>query len=191
MNRTSKVLGFGLIAGLIGGLLLLGCAQREVRPPAPAEMPDWCTMTSGLATDVDRGKVVVGVGSVSGIKSPTMARTNSDGAARTEIAKLFNTYAENMLSDYKDFTDEQGNRTTDEELTQATAIFSKMNVRRAPIEDRYVDEETNTWYSMAVLPFDQFLTLVQSNGELSDRLKAFFSSEGTKVCKELQAHEPK
>jgi len=68
---------------------------------------------------------------------------------------------------------------------QATRIFSKMNVVGAVIEDRYFDQKSDTFYSKAVISFDQFNELINSNNELSDKLKQFVRDNAASAFDEL------
>ncbi|RJO68116.1 MAG: hypothetical protein C4523_07700 [Myxococcales bacterium] len=164
---------------------LLACGKEEIRRPAPPEMPAWCFMSSGVVDDPTRGRLVIGVGMVSGVKSPEMARTNADGQARTEIAKLFNSYVENLMKLYQDHRSDAAGGDGSENVVEMTRLFTKMNVRGAAIEDRYVDESSNTWYAKAVIPFDRIKEMIQSNAELSEAARTFAAEYGDQAFAEL------
>lgn len=171
----------------ITAIFLAGCSGSQIRKPVPSKMPEWCTKQSGVVNDSARGLLVIGVGAISGIKSPAMARSNADGQARTEIAKIFNTYTESMLNLYQK-TDTGEKESSGQVIIDATRIFAKMNVRGAAIEDRYVDEKTNTWYSKAVMAYSKFNRLVETSEELSEPLKVFVKRKAGDVFEELDKH---
>lgn len=172
-------------AVLLAVSILISCSGREKRASAPPQMPDWCIKQSGVVSDQSRGHLIVGVGAVTGIKSPAMARVNADGQARAEIAKIFNSYTENLLKQYQRSTRMDDKTSEEQDFMQATRIFSKLNVRGAAIEDRYVDEKTNTWYSKAVIPFDKFNDLIQANEELSEKIRQYVRQNADQAFKEL------
>jgi len=154
-------------------MAISGCAQKEIRKPAPPQMPDWCKHTSGTLDSQDSGRLIVGIGQISGIKSIEMARTNSDGQARTEIGQLLTAYLDELLELYEDYQGEDGNETSSEELTEAREFFAKLNVRSAAIEDRYFDEGNNIWYSKSVVKLDDFVKMLIQDTVFSTRLNEF------------------
>jgi len=181
MRRVSTVFALMVVAGL---LLLAACGGKDIKPAEP-QMPNWCMKSSGIEIDKERGRMVTGIGAVSGIKSPAMARANADGQARAEIAKIFSSYTENLLKQYQRSTSAEGQVSEEQDFMQATRIFSKMNVVGAVIEDRYFDQKSDTFYSKAVISFDQFNELINSNNELSDKLKQFVRDNAASAFEEL------
>lgn len=170
------------------GLLVLGCKGKELRPPVPSEMPGWCVRDSGVAADPQRGRLVIGVGRVDGIKSPEMARVNVDGQARKQVAQIFNVYVEILLARYRDYVDEAGEGTPESELADTQRALAKMNLRAGDIADRYADSENNIWYAAAVLPYDAFSARIAANTELSGRFKAFVRQVAPDIFPELPRH---
>ena len=165
-----------------------GCTKKEIRRPAPAMMPGWCMASSGALDDARRGPLVIGIGRVEGIKSMEMARANVDGQARLAVAKVFDRYIEKLLNAYRDYRDADGNATAESEIESVGKAFAKLNVRSAPVEDRYINEESNTWYSKAVIPFTVFHERINRNPEFSDRLKAFVNDRFRALFDELPQH---
>ena len=177
--------------GLLVVLILVGCSARELRRPAPPQMPEWCLFLSGTLEDSERGRLAIGIGEVSGIKSPTMARTNADGQARTEIAKLFNSFGENLLKDYQQRLTVTAVPDAEDQISRATRAFTKMNVRAAAIEDRYVDHDNGVYYSKAVIAYDGFLRMITDNEELPVGLREFASQQADSLFAKLPTLLPK
>ncbi len=180
MKRKNIALFFALFAML----LMASCGGKDIKPAEP-QMPEWCMKTSGVIINADRGKLVVGVGAVSGIKSPAMARANADGQARAEIAKIFSSYTENLLKQYQRSTAADGQVSEEQDFMQATRIFTKMNVVGAAIEDRYFDVKSETFYSKAVIDFGKFNELINNNNELSSKVRDFVRSNADDAFKQL------
>lgn len=156
-----------------------GCAQKEIRKPAPPQMPEWCKHESGRLSTTDRGELIIGVGYVEGIKSVEMARVNADGQARLQLGKLLTNYLDHLLAAYQDYTDESGILTSEEELNEARKFFARLNVRSAPIEDRYFDEGNNMWFSKSVITLDNFVKMLVDDTILDKRLNAFLTKNAT------------
>jgi len=168
-------------------LLATACAKQiEERKPVPAQMPEWCIKPSGVFNDTQRGSLVVGVGSVSGIKSPAMARDNADGRARTEVARIFNDFVEKLLAGYQQQYASDPNLAA--EIEQATKAIAKLNSRSSAIEDRYVDEKDDTWYAKAVVSYKAFNDLLQGAADLSPRFRQFAQNTAGVIFSELTKH---
>ena len=71
------------------------------RPGENIEYPKWVMKGSGVMGDGDR-KLLFGVGSVNGIKNPTLARQTADNRARSEISKVFETYSASLMKDFQE-----------------------------------------------------------------------------------------
>src|SRR5688572_32955155 len=65
---------------------------------AVVEYPEWVNKGSGAFGG--EKKVMYGVGSASGIRNHSLARTTADNRARAEISKVFETYSASLMKDY-------------------------------------------------------------------------------------------
>ena len=59
-------------------LVLLSCAQKEIKPVLQSKAPDWCQETSRFTADAERGTLAQGIGKISGISTPELARAQAD-----------------------------------------------------------------------------------------------------------------
>lgn len=185
MARMESNMLRAVLIALSLACVFCACKEKEIRHPAPAQMPDWCNLSSGFINDAERGRLMIGIGKVEGIKSVEMARANVDGQARKEVAGLYRIYVEKLLDAYGDYEDSGGKKTEKEELKVASAAFAKMNFRATAVEDRYVDEAVMVWYAKAVSSFEAFGSSVQRNVELSERLRRFVAEKENQVFDEL------
>lgn len=179
-----------LLVSLLTSLVATACSTREIRRPAPPEMPLWCKYTSGVMEDEQRGKLAIGVGAISDIKAHEMALANSDSKARTQIAKLFNIYAEKLVEMYIEDLKTRGNAIDDDEISAITRALNLMNARGAAIEDRYIEKKTRTYFAKAVLPFSKFAEMIKQNDDLPNTVKEFAQAKQTELFAAMPKHEP-
>jgi hypothetical protein len=174
-------------ACLVG--LLLGCGGGgQVRPAPPAAAPagpDWINKGSG-AFSSDAGKVLRGVGVASGIRNVALLRTAADDRARTEIAKVLDTYVSVLNKDYQASTTAGDMKSSSEEqhVSQAMKTFSQAELQGVRIAERYLGAD-GTQYALAQLDLQQVKDGLSKMRELNERVRNAVRANADKAFDEL------
>lgn len=150
-----RVMGKGLLGFLL--IAITGCGASSssgsgtslgVAPNAPR----W----------VRRGSVVeagsiFGVGLVTGVNNPALARSTADNRARKEISRVLETYSASLMKDYAASTSAGDSGAADEVqlVEEAVKTYSARLVKGVEIRDHYVDDGQGALYALAELNFDR------------------------------------
>lgn len=170
------------------GIVLSSCAHTEIKPLAPSKAPDWCQDSSRFVNDAERGVLAQGIGKISGISTPELARAQADSKARGELSTLFGRYLTALLERYKAYRAPDGSTTSEEEQQAASSTLARLMARSARIEDRFVDDSLDTWLSLAVVPLKEFNEQLAALPDASARFKVFFATLDTALmARELTA----
>ena len=157
-------------------LVLASCAHSEIKPMLPSKAPEWCQDGSRFVPEAERGVLAQGVGKVSGIATPELARAQADAKARGELGTLVERYLSVLLERYKSYRAADASATSEEEQQAVSASLARLMGHFARIEDRFVDDSLDTWYSQAVVPLKAFDEQVAALPEISARFKVFFAA---------------
>jgi hypothetical protein len=105
--------------------------------------PEWVTKGSGRHNE---SKVLFGVGSVSGIRNPSLARTAAGDRARAEISKVLEVYSASLMKDYSASTTAGDMSATSEEqlVSNAVKTFSANTMSGVEIVEHWVHPNHNT-----------------------------------------------
>ncbi|MBN1961966.1 MAG: LPP20 family lipoprotein [Deltaproteobacteria bacterium] len=117
-----------------------------------SDLPKWVNRGSS-AFNNSGSRAFYGVGSASGIKNPALLRSTADNRARSEVAKVFETFSASLMKDYMNSDGAQN-------VEQAVKTFSAMSLEGVEVRDRYIDSD-GTMYSLAVLDIDQVAAAVK------------------------------
>jgi len=155
------------------------------------EYPDWVNKGSG-AFGGD-SKVFYGVGSASGIRNHSLARSTADNRARAEISKVFETYTASLMKDYQASTTAGDFTATSEEqrVEQAIKTFSANTLNGVEVVDHWIHPTDGTIYSLARLDIEGFLEQIQRAKELSPRVKEAVQQAAEESFADLEAEEQK
>lgn len=139
---------------------LTGCggSQEQAKPEAKtpdsiAGAPAW--VTGDCRKHFANQKVICGVGSVSGVTSPALARNAAMGRGRTEIARYLQVQVKSILSDYQAVKG-GGNEQVIEENSKQITDMSLSGTRMA----EYFIAPDGTYYALVTLGLDDFKTTV-------------------------------
>jgi hypothetical protein len=142
---------------LAGSLLLVGCATTTspgdpTQGVTPEGVPAWVNKGSG-AYEGPQGKCFYGVGLLTGVQNPALARQAVDNRARAEIAKIFDLYIAAMMHDYQRSTTAGDMKASAEEqdIVSAQKTITEATLRGVEVRDHYTDPQTGTQYALAVL----------------------------------------
>ena len=189
--------------------LCAACAHRDSGSAPPAvkdfEHPDWVTRGSG-AFEEGRGRAFVGVGSVHGIRNPSLARTTADNRARAEIAKIFTTYSATLMRDYSASTHTTERQTAagrappaagpaaapaheEQDVEQAIKTFSAATLSGVQIVDHWYHPTDGSVYALARLDLEGFTDALGRMQELSESMRQFVRGHAEAAHRALEAEE--
>jgi hypothetical protein len=155
------------------------------------EHPEWITKGSGRHGDGD--KSLYGVGSVSGIKNPSLARTAAGNRARDEISKVLEVYSASLMKDYSASTTAGDMSASSEEqmVTSAIKTFSANTLSGVQIIDHWVHPKNGTIFALAKLDIEGFMKMIEGAGDLNEKTKERVKRAAEKAFSDLDAEEAK
>lgn len=164
-------------------LLMLACAGASKSDQAAeaakkddplAGAPDWVT---GDCRNYFAGKpVLCGVGSVTGVTSPSLARNTAMARGRTEIARYLNVEVKSILTDYqaaKGVTNEQ-------EIESRSTQISEMTLSGSRMASYFIGKD-GQYYALMALELDSFKQSIESSSTIEQELKKALVDNATKA----------
>lgn len=110
--------------------------------------------------------VICGVGSVSGVDSPSLARNTAMARGRTEISRYLTIEVRSIITDYQA---QKGGKTEQEIEDQSTQI-SEMTLSGSRMASYFIGKD-GTYYSLMVLELDAFKESVEASSTIEQELK--------------------
>jgi hypothetical protein len=158
---------------------------------AVVEYPEWVNKGSGAFGG--EKKVFYGVGSASGIRNASLARSTADNRARAEISKVFETYSASLMKDYSASTTAGDFSASSEEqmVTQAIKTFSAQTLNGVEVVDHWIHPQTGEIYSLARLDIQGFMDQIDKAKELNAKVKEAVKRSAEKAFGDLEAEEAK
>jgi hypothetical protein len=166
-------------------------AKNEPNELKGIDYPDWVTKGSG-AFGGEAGRVFYGVGSASGIKNHSLARTTADNRARAEIAKIFEVYSASLMKDYMASTTAGDMTASSEEqhVEQAIKTFSATTLSGVQIVDHWFHPD-GTVYALAQLDLESFKNNLDKMKELNAQVRDYVRQNAERVHMDLEKEEAK
>lgn len=190
MNRLALTLMFSLpFMAACGGSQT---AEGQLTPHGPVvEYPEWVNKGSGAFGG--EKKVFYGVGSASGIRNHSLARTTADNRARNEIAKVFEVYSASLMKDYSASTTAGDFSASSEEqhVQNAVKTFTARTLNGVEVVDHWIHPTDATIYSLARLDLEGFMDQLSKAKELSEKVKEQVKRAAEKAFTDLEAEEAK
>lgn len=190
-------LGLRYLIGQVAIVALMACGGSKAEGDAPAnfkgvEYPEWVMKGSG-AFGGDTGRVFYGVGSASGVKNHSLARAASDNRARSEIAKIFETYSASLMKDYMASTTAGDLSASSEEqhIEQAIKTFSAVTLSGVQIVDHWFHPVDGTVYALAQLDLDNFVNNLDKMKELNSQVRDYVRKNAERSHMDLEKEEAK
>ena len=196
--RSSTTLSrapFGLL--LITAFALGACSNTpEVMQPAdvmPEEFagaPGWVVNGCG-AIEQDEGDPdwICGVGSMSGTRNISLARTTAVARGRTEIARTLQVRVTAMLKDYAATTtggEEFGHAAADEQhLVDVSKQVTDFTLAGTEMKETWISQ-SGTLYALVVLDVARFQSSVGEMEQLAENLRKAIQKRAKKSFKELR-----
>lgn len=191
-----KAAKFYVVAMAAAGLGLAACGGSSEPKSEPQHLknvdyPEWVMKGSG-AFGGEKGRVFYGVGSVSGIKNHALARTTADNRARSEIAKIFETYSASLMKDYMASTTAGDMSASSEEQHVENAIktFSAATLSGVQVVNHWVAPD-GTWYALAELDLENFTDNLNKMNELNAQVRDYVRKNAERVHMDLEKEEAK
>ncbi len=185
-----KVLTLALAATLL--LSINACGGSTVTAGTPgAKGPEWVMKGSGAFGG--EKKAFYGVGTSTGIANVSLARKTADDRAHSELGAVFNKYTADLTKAYMASTTAGDMSASSEEqhVENAMKSFTQSNLSGVEIVDRWFDEGTNTWYSLARLDMDKMINALEGHKELSAKVRDYVRQNAERAFAGLEAEEAK
>lgn len=189
MKRLALMFAFSMPLAACGGEKT---AEGQLAAgQAMVEYPEWVNRGSGAFGG--EKKVFYGVGSASGIRNASLARSTSGNRARAEISKIFETYSASLMKDYAASTTAGDFSASSEEqrVEQAIKTFSARTMNGVEIVDNWINPQDGTYYSLARLDMEGFMNQIDKANELSEKVKDAVKRAAEKSFADLEREEAK
>lgn len=155
------------------------------------EYPEWVNKGSGAFGG--EKKVFYGVGSASGIRNHSLARSTADNRARAEISKTFEVYSASLMKDYSaSITAGDMSASSEEQMvSSAVKTFSANTLNGVEIVDHWIHPTTGEIYALARLDIAGFMDQLDKAKELNAKVKEAVKRSAEKAFADLEAEEAK
>lgn len=166
--------------------------KGQITPGGPVvEYPEWVNKGSGAFGG--EKKVMYGVGSASGIRNHSLARTTADNRARAEIQKIFETYSASLMKDFQESVTAGDFSSSDESqmVTNAIKTFSAGTLNGVEVVDHWIHPVDGTIYALARLDMDGFSDNLSKAKELNEKVRERVKRAAEKSFADLEAEEAK
>jgi hypothetical protein len=189
MRSNVKTLFLSLaLAGLAG--CGSSASNHGLKDKDQVNYPEWVGRGSGAFGG--EKKVFYGVGSVNGVKNPSLARDTAGNRAIDEISKIFEVYSASLMKDYSASTTAGDMSATSEEqhVTNAVKTFTANTLHGIQIVDRWVHPD-GTYYALARLDLGGFMDQLDQAKELNEKVKEQVKRSAEKSFSDLESEEAK
>lgn len=182
-SRAARLGGLALAPVLV---LALACAGRQSEDPAAgsdsdepalgplAGAPAW--VTQDCRQEFEGASVICGVGSVTGVKSASLARNTAMARGRTEIARFLSIEVRSVLVDYQG----QKGGEIEQEIEERSKQITDMTLSGTRLTNDYLARD-GTYYALMALDLDTFTRSVQAADSLDAPLKDALITNATKA----------
>jgi hypothetical protein len=152
--------------------------------------PEWVTKGSGRHNG---DQSLYGVGSISGVKNPSLARTAAGDRARAEISKVLEVYSASLMKDYSASTTAGSMDASSEEQLVSSAIktFSANTMSGVQIIEHWIHPSQNTVFALAKLDIEGFMKAIDGAKDLNEKTKERVKRAAEKAFSDLDAEEAK
>ncbi len=189
---TKLLLGLSLIAFAPA----CGSTQAENPNRVPAHLkglnfPAWVLKGSG-ASGKEQEKVFVGVGSVTGVRNHSLARTAAENRARSEVAKVLEVYSASMMKDYMASTTAGDMSASSEEqhIESTIKTVAKETMSGVQIVDHWYHPD-GTVYARAELDLNSFTNNLDKMKELNTKVRDYVRKNAERSFMDLESEEAK
>ena len=154
----SAVAVIGAAIGMVW--VAAGCAAGPQTAAVAATPAPWVLKGSGAFQDSGT-RAFYGVGSVAGVRNRPLAQAAAANRARSEVAKVFETYSASLMKDYMTSISTGKNGSTSaatqgQLIEQSVKTFSSATLSGVQITDYWTDPNDGTMYALARLDLEKF-----------------------------------
>jgi hypothetical protein len=191
MKRLALVMALGLPLAACGGGQKTESGKLSANDKTAVEYPEWVNKGSGAFGG--EKKVFYGVGSASGIRNSSLARSTADNRARNEVSKVFEVYSASLMKDYSASTTAGDMSASSEEqhVEQAVKTFSANTLNGVEIVEHWIHPTSGEIYSLARLDLAGFMDQLDKAKELNAKVKEAVKRSAEKAFSDLDAEEAK
>lgn len=133
--------------------------------------PDWVRKDCSSYFKEKGQKVLCGVGTVTGMADPNLARTAAQGRGRTEIARTIQVEVKSVLTDYQaQGTDKDGVLQGEQAIESISKQVSNVTLNGSRMADSWIAPD-GTFYALMVLGEADFTTAVTESPEMKESVK--------------------
>lgn len=179
MDITGKTVARTLGVVTAVALMLGGCAGTAGQAPEKTSGPPaWIVRGGGVTAEAGR-RAFQGVGSVTGVRTKSLAESASANRARADVARVFEEFAAGVMRDYVaavGAANAVGANTATSEtqyVDRSVRSIAAATLSGTMIVDRWVDPNDGSVYALAQLDFDKFQQALDGAVDLSPEAKAY------------------
>jgi hypothetical protein len=188
INRSPRA----ILVAIMASAFALACSGGQGPNPLEdgplAGAPSWVLQGCSAYWGDDDGTRVCGVGSVSGTRNISLARTAAIGRARTEIARSLETRVKAMLKDYQATTtggDEFGRGAADEQyIEDVSKQISQTTLVGTTLQDTWVANE-GSLYVLVAMDVEAFSDAINEMTNLSETIRQAVQTRAKASFEEL------
>jgi hypothetical protein len=146
--------------------------EKEKDPLAGA--PSW--VTADCRDHFQGEPVICGVGSVSGVASPSLARNTAMARGRTEIARYLQIQVTSVITDYQ----AAKGGTTEQSIEDQSQQVSEMTLSGSRLASYFIGKD-GTYYGLMVLEMKQFVSSIGQATTIDPGLREALIQNATKT----------
>lgn len=165
---------------LVAGLALIAACGGSAPPAAAnnalAGAPAWVTGDCRKHFGQSVEPVICGVGAVSDVKSPTLARNAAMGRGRTEIARYLEVRVKSILTDYQ----AQAGGVSEQVIEDNSKQITDVTLSGTRMAEYWVDAG-GTYYALMTLGLTEFKTSVEGLQGISEPVRQVVLQNATKA----------
>lgn len=120
--------------------------------------------------------VICGVGSVSGVSSPSLTRSTAMARGRTEISRYLSTEVKSIITDYQAAHESK----TEQEIEERSTQISEMTLSGSRLAGNFQAKD-GTYYGLMVLELEAFKQSVEASSTIDEALKKALIDNATKA----------
>jgi len=192
MRKTNSRLCIMLSTATAIAIGAFACASDGTNNSAIANelagAPEWVIQGCGGFSGEAKPTKLCGVGSFSGSRNITLARTAAMARGRTEIARSLGLKVRSMLKDYQATTTggaEFGAAANDEQhVVDVSKQITDMSLTGTEIQDTWISN-SGTYYTLMVLDVQRFEDSVGQMTQLSETLRKAITERAGEAFSEL------
>jgi hypothetical protein len=153
-----------------------GTAEPAAANTALAGAPKWVTSDCRRHFGDTPEPVICGVGAVSDVSSPTLARNAAMGRGRTEIARYLEVRIKSILTDYQ----AQAGGVSEQTIEENTKQITDVTLSGTRMAENWVAPD-GTYYALMTLGLTDFTNSVEAVPGISESVRQVILQNATKA----------